>query len=179
MPNWCINGLEVQADEVTRNEFLEAVTRIPAGELGNSEQEAYILENLVPRPDEEDDNWYQWSLDNWGTKWADDCTEVVSADDELKFVFSTAWSPPCAGVINISKLYPAATFFLTWEESGLCFIGGAAYRDGVLLHEVNIEGKEYPSFDGDDFSSVEYVRYCGTLSDIRVTIELELFAAAL
>jgi len=173
MPNWCVNNLEVVADEDTRTHILYSVQAVPEGESGD--QDAYILENLIPRPDEQDDNWYQWSLDNWGTKWADDCTEIVSAEDsDLQFIFSTAWSPPCAGIKTISKMYPTAHFILTWEEGGLCFMGGATYHNGEVLHEVNIEGEDYPHFDG-DFDGDEYQQYADIMCDLRDRIQTELW----
>ena len=43
-----------------------------------------------------DDRWYNWRLQNWGTKW--DCYEVDIDDSELEYgfevTFDTAWSPP-------------------------------------------------------------------------------------
>lgn len=163
MPNWCRNELEVLAGEETLTSFLEAVTKPPEDSLLHfQEQDAYILENLLPHP----------------LKQADLGTEVYEGDElELKFSFLTAWSPPCAGVETISKLYPAATFILTWHESGRCFMGGATYRDGVVLHEVNIEGPEYPQFAG-DFDGDEYQKHCDDVCDVRDRIENELWEAA-
>ena len=50
-----------------------------------------------------DDRWYNWRLQNWGTKW--DCYEVDIDDSELEYgfevTFDTAWSPPeeiCAAI---------------------------------------------------------------------------------
>jgi hypothetical protein len=177
VPNWCSNELNVIADEETRQSFLQAVSRVPEREEGR-EQAAYILENLVPLPEEHEASWYQWRLGNWGTKWADDCTEVVSDDNPLTFAFSTAWSPPRAGLMAISKLYPTATFILTWHEGGLCFLGGAAYRAGKVIHEINIEGAEYPSFDG-DFNGDEYQKHYDVVCDFRDRVAAELREAAL
>ena len=175
MPNWCINSLEVVSDEDTRKSILAAVLPDPTDEGRAGDQEAFIFENLLPRPADIGEDWYQWSVDNWGTKWADDSTEITSmSDDDLQFVFSTAWSPPCAGIKTISKNYPDAHFILTWEEGGMCFMGGAVYKDGEVLHEVNIEGDDYPQFDG-DFDGDEYQKYADDMCDLRDRIQTELW----
>jgi hypothetical protein len=61
----------------------------------NAGKELFNL--LFPRPAEEEENWYEWNVSNWGTKWdvfLDD-TSIERIDDEtLSLTFDTAWSPP-------------------------------------------------------------------------------------
>ena len=40
-------------------------------------------------------DWYNWSIHNWGTKW-DACNSHIESDDEdyIFITFDTAWSPP-------------------------------------------------------------------------------------
>ena len=41
------------------------------------------------------DNWYDWSVKNWGTKWNAYDLEVYAMEDEkIAVCFLTAWSPP-------------------------------------------------------------------------------------
>ena len=37
------------------------------------------------------DNWYSWSIENWGTKWNAIDTEVEQRDGTLIYRFDTAW----------------------------------------------------------------------------------------
>ena len=43
----------------------------------------------------QDDRWYDWRCNNWGTKWPA-CEVEITQDDEdfLEITFDTAWSPP-------------------------------------------------------------------------------------
>ena len=49
-----------------------------------------------PTSGKTDDRWYNWRIQNWGTKW--DAYEVDIDDSELEYgfevTFDTAWSPP-------------------------------------------------------------------------------------
>ena len=40
------------------------------------------------------DNWYSWSIENWGTKWNAIDTEVEQRDGTLIYRFNTAWDAP-------------------------------------------------------------------------------------
>jgi len=50
---------------------------------------------LMPRPKEEEDNWYHWNIDNWGTKWG--CYDQDVEGDQLHFRRPTALCN-CLGV---------------------------------------------------------------------------------
>lgn len=63
------------------------------------------------------DNWYDWSLHNWGTKWGayDGCLILNGECDSGRYSFSTAWSPPGASIIEmLTKDIP--DFNYNWEE---------------------------------------------------------------
>ena len=57
-------------------------------------------------------------------------------------------------------------------------MGGAVYKAGETLHEVTIEGDDYPQFDG-DFASEEdadsYQKYADDMCDLRDRIQTELW----
>jgi uncharacterized protein YjiS (DUF1127 family) len=40
------------------------------------------------------DNWYDWSIMNWGTKWNSCNTEVELNENVLNYTFETAWDAP-------------------------------------------------------------------------------------
>ena len=52
-------------------------------------------------------NWYNWSIDNWGTKWnvEDDCSiEYDKVKEEYTITFDTAWSCPVGILKEYSKM---------------------------------------------------------------------------
>lgn len=177
MQNWCINSLEIVSDEATRKSILATVTTVPptVDGINNEGQEAYIFQNLLP-------DWNTPQPSNYFPVLLDYNTEISSDESDenvpLQFVFSTAPAPPCGSVLRISKNYPDAHFILTWEDSELCYMGGAVYKAGEVLHEVTIEGDDYPQFDG-DFASEEdadsYQKYADDMCDLRDRIQTELW----
>ena len=51
-----------------------------------------------------DDRWYHWCIENWGTKWDADILGLEVQDyDTLEISFNTAWSPPEGVIENCVK----------------------------------------------------------------------------
>jgi len=93
---------------------------------------------------------YDWKCEKWGTKWGDydgfiTC-DVEPLDNGMAYMtlsFSSAWSPPTAGIVQVSTLFPTLEFVLTFEEGGMAFIGGVSVKNGETVAE---RWAEYPPF---------------------------------
>lgn len=95
MPNWCNNRLTIAHKDADVIDNLMAQVR--------ADKDERLFQHIKPMPDELRDttspndspNWYDWSVDNWGTKW-DACSMSWSQLDDhtLEFDFDSAWSPP-------------------------------------------------------------------------------------
>ena len=114
MPNWCWNHLEVTGDEIQLREFVEKSTT----NIESSDE--FSFEGTLPRGDRKD--WYDWSVENWGTKW-DACESTICNNDINYFSvsFESAWSPPINWIDNIMQDFPDLCFTLEYEEPGMCF----------------------------------------------------------
>ena len=173
MPNWCWNHLEITGEEKQLHEFVEKSTndkehefsfngtcpmpktlRITAGtHLSFMEKiKRYINIKLYGH-----DNWYNWSIANWGTKW-DACESYISHDDIDYFAvsFQTAWSPPVQWIDNIMKDFPDLSFTLEYEEPGMGFGGRLSAQHEVIWDDLTwdidqasdcCEGKVYYTDD--------------------------------
>ena len=74
------------------------------------------------------DDWYNWNIRNWGTKWDvavssnetyPNTTVEDTANGEnhvVHYNFETAWSRPMPALINLSNQYPDLLFTLSYEE---------------------------------------------------------------
>lgn len=134
MPNWCENRLEITGPERELTLFL---AKAKEGDKPLS------FQNLHPMPEElhgtsspgANPNWYDWRVENWGTKW--DTGREVHADEgsatSQSFSFDTAWSPPTALVKKVSGDFPGLLFRIEYAEAGMCFAGFEEYSDGEMI----------------------------------------------
>lgn len=124
MPNWCDNYVEIKANK----KILDEIEDIVKEENNDKEREHGLLHYLRPMPIEEKDNWYQWSIDNWGTKWeVKEFYGMQRKDDTICFSFQSAWGPPTEAFdyfytnnddVSITAKYyePGMDFAGIWEE---------------------------------------------------------------
>jgi len=64
-------------------------------------------------------DWYEWSVDNWGTKRDAYSGDQGLSDDGLTLTlqFDTAWGAPHPILAKIAELYPALTFnYMAFDE---------------------------------------------------------------
>lgn len=59
------------------------------------------------------DNWYDWSVKNWGTKWGAYSTSI---ENENVLVFDTAWSHPFQMIANLSAKFPDVLFEVKYAD---------------------------------------------------------------
>lgn len=107
MPNWTQNHV---AFEGSKEKIIELK------EFFASDEKVFDFNKILPMPEESDDfkkdgslnaedmergnNWYAWSIQNWGTKWnAVDGHLDVDNEDRIEYSFRTAWDAP-RGVID-------------------------------------------------------------------------------
>lgn len=101
----------------------------------------YSQEELVSYKGKKLILWYDWCIENWGTKWNSVWTNLDN--DEINF--STAWSPISVELftsfIKICREIigeKANEIWLYYEESG-CDLYGRYYidNDGTIIHDNN------------------------------------------
>ena len=130
MPNWCENTLTITGNEEQKKDFFSKVIKVI-----NNEQ-VFDLSALFPYPEGLEQNWYDWEINNWGTKWGN--CEIFSFEEDC-VKFDSAWSPPIKWIENISNQYPELDFRLSYIEPGMCFCGvfEGNFKDGFY----DVEGE--------------------------------------
>ena len=82
MPNWCRNiAIFSHKDEKMMEKLKQGISKDK------------LLNEFIPRDDDKED-WYEWSLENWGTKWEVNIEHVKENENGIEVVFESAWSPP-------------------------------------------------------------------------------------
>lgn len=121
MPNWCMNKLTVSHNNPDMVDRFEN-----AYNLGKACNE------FVPMPTNIGNDWYDWCVVNWGTKWdigADVGTDkeeryglkATRVDNEVSCSFDSAWAPPIGLYNALFELgYDVKA---TYWEPGMAFCG--------------------------------------------------------
>jgi hypothetical protein len=156
MPNWCQNNLRVYGDTIEISEFKKH--SLTPADHNSPEDFDFTFEGLYPTPAEFTDEqspdqllpgWYEWRIDNWGTKW--DAAETVILEnsvDELCVSFETAWAPPTEWLKKVSLKFPNLNFVLDYIEEGQGFCGVLDISDGEIVDDygdvqfVDSDGRE-------------------------------------
>jgi hypothetical protein len=143
MPNWCNNTVEINhTDKTKMYALVEAINegkfcnfarpvpeslQIVAGSLGDADEQKKLEEATeLNRKTHGYGNWYDFCVNEWGTKWDVDAIETVEYDDQhdkhgITFGFDSAWSPPC-GVYE-ALMEQGFTVKAYYYEPGMCFAG--------------------------------------------------------
>jgi len=72
------------------------------------------------------DNWYDWSVKNWGTKW-NACRvefEYKDGSDYAVYVFDSPWNPPDKVCFALRNKFPELEIEWNYNEEGMQLSGG-------------------------------------------------------
>ena len=164
MPNWCSNNIRVSGPDAALNEFAEWL------DDGNN-----LLSKIIPTPEEltkvqspfngtkeESDaliakyghnNWYDWNIANWGTKW-DVEPNLQTNDGEIGLVFESAWSPPQRAIALLAEKFDDLSFYHAYLEEGMGFVGYDEYEGGKIVDEFysdDADSDEWKELASDEF----------------------------
>jgi hypothetical protein len=148
MPNWCDNNLYLTHEDPEMikkakeawdsGKFLATfvpepdytVTPVPQtfpnimADFAKTEEEK--IKALANEPTIREDAWWDWRIQNWGTKWdighSDDRDNKAQGGDNDMFVFfDSAWSPPTEAYAKLEELGFSIRAY--YHEGGCAFCG--------------------------------------------------------
>jgi len=80
------------------------------------------------------DNWYDWHIKHWDTKWnASDTKYEQPKPDTLVVHFETAWSPPSSVIAACAARWPGLKFTLDGYERGMGYQDQKRWVKGKLV----------------------------------------------
>lgn len=132
MPNWCQNTVTITAP---------APAPVPAPVINDlravlADSDRGLLAWLRPMPADQHHRWYDWCVQNWGTKW--DITDPSEVDDteedSITICFDTAWAPPVEAFRHWAQQDGRVTCRLAYVEPGMGFVGWHGW-DGEYFDE--------------------------------------------
>ena len=128
MPNWCSNRIVIIGEAEVLSVLRGTVS---------SDESHFDFDKIVPgRPGE---GWYEWSIENWGTKWNAYDVELDQGDGELAFTFDTAWGPCGPVVAALAAQFPTLRIIHMYAESGMVFGGIVRYEGGEAVETEHAE----------------------------------------
>ena len=113
MPNWCQNSVTISGSKEQIDEFEQFLN------VNNGKN---WFDHFLPSPQElQTDGWYEWNIENWGTKWNCDAQDWVREENTLSFWFDSAWGPP----ISLYEFVEGEGFTVygQYHEEGMQFVG--------------------------------------------------------
>ena len=119
-PDWT----KVPLNENTVQEYSWDKPRGEIGELPVMSEDPFKGLHF-PSTGKQDDRWYNWRCQNWGTKW--DCYSLEIDDVDMpngfEVTFETAWSPPEEVCYAIKEQYDDLSISWFYDEPG-CEVAG-------------------------------------------------------
>ena len=143
MPNWCSNSIEIVGPRDKIRALWEAAQQDEQAGGG-------LLQAMHPMPKFETDgddtmpNWWNWRVENWGTKWEISTEGLEYEQDEdgnfenetgqpyarITGWFDSAWAPPTGACQAYGEANPDVRITLDYHEPGMCFVGRFLVEEG-------------------------------------------------
>ena len=176
MPNHITNRIVIKGDAETVGSIMEKIKNDEAG-IGTID-----FEKIIPMPDNifkgnlgpkewelySKNNWYDWSVANWGTKWnayGFDPDTDYSKEKELRFL--TAWSAPHPILEKLAKMFPDVKLEHEWADEDIGMnCGRRVYYDGERIEEY------YPE------SQKDRLEFAARVMDIDLELDYALYLNA-
>lgn len=135
-------------DGVDFNRIIPMPDDVIRGSVGHANIDGEYQKVYYPEPDPDSDDpmglrgkpipypegatdWYEWSIEHWGTKWNAYDHEV--SEDDTVVRFDTAWAHPYPVMTKLSEMFPDQILQVVYadEDLGNNF-GVYAMKDGLL-----------------------------------------------
>ena len=163
MPNWCDNTVTITGTQEKIAEIRSAVSRYLDECYGESDtitgkgfltyclpepdytkvpvKEAYPKEGETNEAAIRTDSWWDWRVQNWGTKWEVEAqmigASLPNGDEDpqlIRLIFNSAWSPPLEAYTALSKQDGIHCVAALYYEPAMDFAG--RYQDGDIEQVV-------------------------------------------
>lgn len=132
MPNWCNNNFAIAGSTESIKDLWESAQAAKG-----------LLQAIMPMPAElegttspgDSPNWYNWRVENWGTKWDVDLEGLEYVDNgdgtaSISGWFESAWAPPIGAYEQLADDFDSCVVECSYYEPGMDFAGFWSSEDG-------------------------------------------------
>lgn len=189
MPNHIMNRVKITGPIEKLNEFYN-FNKSLAKENNEEEDMELDFNKAIPEPiyNSKSDNtssdglldWYEWRVDNWGTKWNAYDINVNKNEEELYYQFNTAWSHPLEWYKKVFKMFPELDINIVYIDEGFNFFGRATVQNGEYSIDFEYDYSSIPDFLHDqkniELESVDSMEYYENLVEDYNLSEYDIYA---
>ena len=101
-------------------------------------------------------NWYDWAITKWGTKWG--AYDTVTDEGSSYITFQTAWSFPEPLMLKLSEQFPTIEFECEFADGDIgSNCGEVTFKAGEEIRYINQDGADMFAMEviyGDEAQSV-------------------------
>lgn len=176
MPNHVTNRIKITGDPDTVKHILNKI-KSDEFRVGTVD-----FEKIIPMPENifrgnlglrerklyGKNNWYDWSVANWGTKWnAYGFYPNINYSKEKEIRFLTAWSAPHPVIEKLAEMFPSVKFEHKWADEDIRMnCGRRVYYDGERIEEY------YPE------SEKDRLEFAARVMDVDLELDYSLYLNA-
>ena len=155
-----MSTLEICGDKKTIKKLKKQI----GGKSDDGMDLPFNCNKIIPQPkDDPEFDWYNWNIENWGTKWGayeqpnHDEIEIFKPDpaNSFKFIteakdsplriirypFLTAWSTLDPVVEKLSEMFPDVMIKYAFLDEGDQFAGFTYFKEGKMVKEIDMTTK--------------------------------------
>lgn len=140
-----LDGTSSPTQIISQKEYDEQEARIAKGELTEIEKQWGVTRGITKEMSKKyieefgADNWYNWQVSNWGTKW--NAYSQSHSEGDNVITFDTAWSTPYNAMAHLSAKYPELKFSVKYADEDFGYnVGEYTLQSGECLEQYLPEG---------------------------------------
>ena len=174
MPNWCNNNITITGP-ISKIEplYQQAISEDDDQGLLNAmvPRPAELNDTTAPSSDSEErqaelrekygtDNWYDWSVNNWSTKWdvSPEGLEFIDHGDgtaEITGWFDSAWAPPIGAYETFIEENPDCSIEASYHEPGMDFAGFWVDGEDEHMEDLHAEHSKPEELQSDLYKRLD------------------------
>ena len=144
MPNHICNIVKIKGNSEEVKNFMESIAKDTMEDKHDVTGYGTIdFNKIIPEPEYENpDDWYNWRIQNWGTKW--NAYDQIKTEKPNELYFLTAWSAPNKIYEALTKKFPNLTIEVDYADEDIgCNCGKMVFVNGKMVARLETQCSQY------------------------------------